>query len=236
MSRYTAEAVAEELRDALLQLIGDDVVAIWLYGASVFGHPFIDVDLHIIVKRELPRDTWSAIHSIQLDLARRAGYAREDLDFWYISLDDARGTANPRHLGPWTNGLVDEHWVLHRAHWRVGRCRVIHGLGPREVVRPPEWNELARVLWRELRSPEPSAYWVLQLCRVWASLETQDVVRSKLDSARWALQRLGDEHHAVVREAMRHYERGADSSSMDVIRERFPALLAEVRRRVDPFR
>ncbi len=233
MSRHSADAVAFELRDALLSLVGDEVAAIWLYGASVFGHPFVDVDVHVVMKRDLPVTLWERIQTIHREISRSTGVAREDLDWWYISLEAARGTASPKHLGPWTHGLIDEHWALHRAHWLGGRCKVIHGLRPESVVPPPTWAELQDVLMRELRSPEPNAYWSLQLCRVWASLMTRNVVRSKLDSARWALQRLDHEHHLVVREAMKHYERGADAVDLGVIKERFPALLGEVRRRID---
>ena len=45
----------------------------------------------------------------------------------------------------------------------------------------------------------------LQLCRVLASLETQDVVRSKLDSGAWALTRLPNEGHPAIQTAMRVY-------------------------------
>lgn len=59
------EAVADQLRALLVERLGSDVVAIWLYGASVFGHSAVDVDLHILLKRQLTSDEWNEVVDVK---------------------------------------------------------------------------------------------------------------------------------------------------------------------------
>lgn len=229
------EAVACRLRDLLIERLGSDVAAIWLYGATTFGHPAIDVDLHIVLERQLTPDEWNAVRTIHDHLVEMSSFPHEDLDFWYILLSDAKGSSNPRHLAPWANGLMDEHWALHRAHWLAGQRKIIHGPDPENIAQPPTWQQLESTLRRELERPapsDPSPYWVLQLVRVWASLETRDVVRSKLDSAAWALERLPREYHAIVEAATRFYRRSFKSGDERLIADAFPMFLEEIKRRV----
>lgn len=228
------EAVACRLRDLLLERLGCGVVAIWHYGAATFGHPAIDVNLHVVLRRQLTPDEWNAVTAIHDHLVEVSSFPHEDLDFWYISLSDAKASSHPRHLAPWANGLADAHWPLHRAHWLAGKCKVIHGPHPAEIVRPPTWEELQSALWQELERPglsDASPYWVLQLARVWASLETRDVVRSKLDSAAWALERLPWEFQAIVEAAMRFYRRCPKPGDEQLIADDFPMFIEEIRRR-----
>jgi hypothetical protein len=221
------------LRIELLNLLSVDLAAIWLYGASVFGQPFGDVDLHILLRRQLTAVEWAVVGETHVRLAREFRLSLDDLDFWYISLQDAVGSSSPQNLAPWGKGKRDEHWPLHRAHWIARRCEVVHGPEPSAVVQPPSWEELDVVLRRELRAPTPSAYWVLQLCRVWASLAMHDVVRSKVNLGNWALEVLAPDYHDIVIAAIHVYEDKGDPCNQSLIRERFPALLAEVRRQVD---
>ncbi len=218
-----ALAIATRVKDEVVDLLGDDVVAVWHYGSAVFGHPFIDVDMHTLLRRKpdkAEQDELNAIHD-------RSG---ADIDGWFILLDDARGTKDPFHLAPRREPISDEHWALHRAHWLAGRCVVLHGLSPSEVVVAPKWEELEATLHHELdHERTPGAYGVLQLCRVWASIETKDVVRSKLDSAAWALERLNPEHHGIVEAAGRFYRQEPLAEDEALLSERFAAFRSHVR-------
>lgn len=110
---------------------------------------------------------------------------------------------------------------------------MIHGLHPADIVQPPKWEQLKRTLRREVERSEPSPYWVLQLLRVWASLETRDVVRSKLDSAEWALERLPRQYHAIIQAAIHFYQRSSKSDDQSLIAEDFPMFVAEIRQWID---
>src|SRR3990172_6751880 len=45
---------ATRLRDGLVDLLGDDLTAVWLYGAPLFGPPFLDIDLHLLLNPPPP--------------------------------------------------------------------------------------------------------------------------------------------------------------------------------------
>jgi hypothetical protein len=161
-----------------------------------------------------------------------------DLDVWYITLDDARKRKQPATVGPWGAGFRDAHWALHRAHWLAGACVVVHGLSPADVVPEPDWGELEAVLRREAEEADASreagsAYWTLQLCRVLASLETRDVVRSKLDSGEWALERLPPGCASIIHAARRYYSGVAMAGDVDLIKAEFPAFHGVIRPLID---
>lgn len=228
-----ADLVAQSLSDSLRLIAGSDLCAVWLYGASVFGHPFVDIDLHILLQRQLSANAWESVRAAHTRLRESAGLLSEDLDFWYITVDDARSHRNPVHLSPWAAGLTDTHWALHRAHWLAGRLKIIYGPEPSSIVLPPEWHDIEKELRKELANPQPSAYWVLQLCRVWASLLTRDVVRSKLDSGKWALERLPKDYQALVKAAIRYYKRISNPEDQALIRDAFPSFRRKIQELVE---
>jgi hypothetical protein len=228
-----ADLVAKSLSDSLQLIAGSDLCAVWLYGASVFGHPYVYIDLHVILRRQLSAKAWESVRAAHARLGESAGLPPEDLDFWYITIDDARSHRNPVHMSPWAAGLTDKHWALHRAHWIAGRVNVIFGPKPSSIVSPPEWHDIERALRLELVNPQPSAYWVLQLCRVWASLLTRDVVRSKLDSGRWALEHLPKDYHALIQAAMRYYEHVRNPDDQGFILDGFHSFLRKIRELVE---
>lgn len=232
MDPQVADMIAGSLGDALRDLLGDDVAAIWLYGASTFGHPSIDLDVHVLLRRRLTSKEWNAVRELHHQLVRETPLGLDELDFWYILLASARETAPPSHMAPWCKGLWDKHWALHRAHWLAGQCRIVHGLDPSGVVQKPTWIELESILLTELKNVEADAYWVLQLCRVWASLATRNVVRSKIDSGRWAMERLSETYYDMIHAAIRYYEGSEGPDDPALIRMGFPEFVEVVRRKI----
>jgi hypothetical protein len=231
------QQVVAGLRDGLAELFRDDLAAIWLYGGSLFSTTALDIDLHILLRREPTTQEHEAIRRLHDSVSRDERWV-DELDTWYILLRDAHKPEPPPNVGAWNPGARDEHWALHRAHWLAGACIVVHGLAPREVVLEPAWEELAAVLRHELVAEardgnEPgsacSPYWTLQLCRVLASLGTHDVVRSKLDSGAWALRRLPSETHAIIEAAIRYYSRQPVQGDDELVRDAYPDFYAAVR-------
>jgi Domain of unknown function (DUF4111) len=102
------------------------------------------------------------------------------------------------------------------------------------VVPPPRWDELEAALRAELEAERDvtSAYWTLQLCRVLASLETGDVVRSKLDSGDWALKRLPTQAHVTINAALRYYSNRGRESDDALIKRSYPTFRRMVRRAI----
>ncbi|HXH22585.1 MAG TPA: aminoglycoside adenylyltransferase domain-containing protein [Dehalococcoidia bacterium] len=231
-----ARGAVRLLRASLLRGLGDDVAAIWLYGATIFGPRAIDVDLHVLL-RQPPGASGSKAIQAAHDTVERENPGI-DLDTWYILLDDARKPEPPPNVGPWHPGVRDEHWALHRAHWLAGAVIVVHGLAPQGIVPPPEWQEIEQALRRDAEEAGRvlsggSPYWTLQLCRILASLETRDVVRSKLDSGAWALERLGPGFAPIIRAAQRYYSGVARPGDLDLIKSGYPAFYEALKRLID---
>jgi hypothetical protein len=228
------QQVVFDLCDGLLDIFDTDLAAIWLYGAALFTPHALDIDLHIVLRQRPSSEEGEDIEALHTEISSGLPFS-DEIDSWYVLLEDAQRPEPPQNVGPWNPGPVDSHWALHRAHWLAGACIVVYGLTPDEVVAPPSWDELEQELRREAADPEAtssySAYWTLQLCRVLASLETRDVVRSKLDSGKWALQQLPEDAHIAIVAAMQSYSAGAADFRMAP--EYFTDFLEAIRPRLD---
>ena len=116
---------------------------------------------------------------------------------------------------------------------------LLHGAPPRDVVRPPTWEETLVALGHELAhvegglpkvSTEPFApFAVLNCCRIAHTLATRDSAVSKRESARWALASLPREWRAPVQAAVRWYDRGERPGDDRLLQERCAPLAAYVR-------
>jgi Domain of unknown function (DUF4111) len=229
--------VVRELRRGLIEVFSDDLAAIWLYGGSLFTPHALDIDLHILLRRIPDQFEGERLRELHARISKNVPWV-DELDAWYILLGDAGGSDDPSNVGPWHPGLKDNHWSLHRAHWLDRACIVVHGLDPSDVVQAPHRHELEATLRAELSveaeagERAASPYWTLQLCRVLASLESGDVVRSKPDSGAWALKRLPTRAHATINAAMRYYAGRSRENDEALIKRSYPAFRRIVRRAI----
>jgi hypothetical protein len=232
------------LRDALHGILGDDLVAIWAYGGttSVDGPPrSADLDTYIVVHRRPDDETVRRIEDAHEEIARAN---RIEWDAWYINVDDARRSEDPRHA--YHEGRRDTSWAVNRAHWLAGRYVQVFGPEPAEIVPPPSWPELEDELRRELEhlerhvlegdtDPYEATYAVLNGCRILHALETGSVAISKRAAGAWAIEHLPDRWHPALRAAARAYEGQATpgdeallatemASFVAMVRDRLPAL------------
>jgi hypothetical protein len=229
------------LRRGLLEIFGNDLVAVWLYGGSLFSPIALDIDLHILLARAPNEQEGQEIRELHATVSKNERWV-DEFDSWYILAQDARRAEPPPNIGPWHPGIPDSHWPLHRAHWLAGACIVVHGLTPSEVVQQPTWDEIEQTLRDELKDEAKdggregaadSPYWTLQLCRVLASLETGNVVRSKLDSGTWALERLPQQTHQIIKAAMRYYTRSSQRDDEELIKRQYAAFYGAIRLLID---
>jgi len=203
------------LRDGLRQILGDDLVALWVYGAVTFEdrpRHLGDVDTHAVLRRPLNRNTVQAIDTLHESTAQAAAI---EWDSWYILERDMASPLPPSHT--FRENLVDQAWALHRAHWLAKQFVLLHGCAPSALIQPPTWVELKEGLRSELSYIEqvvpvppyaaPSAaFTVLNGCRIIYSLRTRDVVISKRAASTWALTHLPEAWHEAIRAAQRAYD------------------------------
>ena len=208
-----AQDVCTLLVDGLKTVLADNLFGIYLYGALVFPETRYvkDIDLHVIVNRPLTAVQQEEIRHLHRTLAEEFPQVGDDIDAWYLLLDDAQKEPSPRHqINP---DLSDASWALHRAHIRAGFCIVLHGPEPEQVFPAPTWPEIVQGLEVELgyvkalltRYPE---YCILNLCRLIYSYQMKNAVISKRASAEWTLNQ-SDTWGNLIEAALRVYEEEA---------------------------
>jgi len=185
-----------------------------------------DIDFHAVVERPLTVRESEEIRRLHKELADEYPVVGDDLDGWYIMLDDAQQVSPPRHqVYP---DLFDNSWALHRAHIKAGYRIVLCGPEPEQVFPVPTWPELTAALEAERRFIETHLteypdYCVLNLCRLLYSYRTKDVVISKYTAAKWALDNYTTWRH-LIEAALRSYAREAreeDRRLLETETERF---------------
>ena len=209
-----ARTACERLRDALLALLGDNLAALWAYGAAVSPEPprrLGDLDVHSVLRKPPSQETVAAIESAQRQIESDLSI---ELDAWYILLDAAQGVRPPAHL--LSPHKTDEMWALHRSHLLSGRYVLLHGATPEDVVTQPAWEEVLAALRHELEyiegrlhlvESEPFApYAVLNCCRIAHTLATHNAAVTKRESASWALTSLPPRWRDPVLAAVRWYD------------------------------
>jgi hypothetical protein len=229
------------LREQLIAILGDDLVAVWAYGGttSVDGPPRSgDLDTYVILRRSPDAPTAQAIEDMQAAIAAEMGV---EWDAWYILEEDARRPESPRHA--YLPDRRDTSWAINRAHWLAGRYVQLYGPGPAEIVSPPTWSELEIDLHRELEhlerhvaegdtDPYEATYAFLNGSRIVRAVETGDAAISKRLAGRWALEHLPARWHAVLAAANRAYEGEATPDDMALLASEMAPFVAMVKERL----
>ena len=229
------------LRDELVAILGDDVVAIWAYGGTVAveGPPrSADLDTYVIVRRPIDERTAQAIDDAHAAIAGDLGV---DWDAWYVLEADAGRREAPRHA--FRPDRRDTSWAINRAHWLAGRYAHIHGREPAEVVPVPAWADLEAELDRELEHIErhvaegdtdhyEATYAILNGSRILHAVETGDAALSKRSAGQWALEHLSDRWHAVLHAAGRSYDGQALPNDTELLAAEMAPFVAMVRERL----
>lgn len=230
-----ARAAWLRLRDELVDILGDELLAMWAYG-SLIGpdRPLraADLDTHVVLNGHPDAATAQRIQeALHHD-------PRVEFDAWFITLDDARRAAPPPHA--FLEGRRDTAWAVHRAHWLTGRVITIHGPQPAEVVPPPTWDEVLADLDRELEHVErhikegdtdryEASYALLNGSRILRSLETRDPVLSKREAGIWALASLPGRWHPALDAALRAYDGSATPDDASLLAAEMGPFVAMVR-------
>ncbi|MGH2377224.1 MAG: aminoglycoside adenylyltransferase domain-containing protein [Candidatus Limnocylindria bacterium] len=226
------------LRDGLRLVLGDDLVALWGYGARALPDPPLrlgDVDAFAVLRRAPTQRRARQIRSAHETITREL---ETDLDVGYIVARDAAHRDPPHDVLRADRRY--ETWALHRAHWLAGRYVLLHGKTPDEVVSPTTWAELERALRLELEHLErhvaagdddlyETSYAILNGSRILYSLANRDVVTSKRAAGGWALEHLPARWRGAIRAATRAYDGEATARDLRALRAAMAPFVAMVR-------
>lgn len=237
----TARRAWTRLRDELVALLGDDLVAIWAYGGTTappISPRLGDLDTCVVVRRPIDPRTLQALETIQAAIASELGV---EWDTWYLLEADARARELPRdHFRP---DRQDATWAINRGHWLGGAYVHLFGAEPAEIVAPPEWRESLVALTREMEhleshaaagdtDPYEATYAFLNGSRILRALSTRDVAISKRAAGPWALEHLPVRWHPVLLAAGRAYDGEATSEDTELLAAEMAPFVAMVRDRL----
>ena len=196
------------------EVLGPDVVGAYLFGSAVLGglQPDSDLDVLVVSRRATTRAEKQALVDRLLSLSRRPRHleltitADGALDFQYG--DWWRREFESGNVEPWSGtAAANDLTVLIAMVLTAGRPLL--GPPPGEVLPPVSRPNLTRAM---LEGIEPlladldddTRNVVLTLARIWTTLGTGEF-RSKDAAADWALERLPEEHRAVLARARAIY-------------------------------
>ena len=248
----TALAAAEALRDALLAILRDDLVAMWVDGGTTFANrPLVTGDLDIVAvldhltADERDPNVWQHDPASRASrvLAAHQAVEREhglDIDGNYLVRSEMGSHDRPgaafvaarRHNG----------WPIVRDHWLAGQYVHLHGdVRPEDLVVAPTPEDMRRALSRELEhlerhvhegdaaDPYEATYAIWNGCRILATLATGSAVRSKRSAGDWGLANLSDRWHPAIHAAGRSYDGAASAEDHELLRTTMPRFVEMVR-------
>jgi hypothetical protein len=231
------EEIIQAFRDGLLEILASKLYGVYLYGAVVFPETKYtgDIDFHVVLTEPLTADEQEELNDFHQSLAREYPTYGNEMDGYYILLQDAKGIVPPRSQ-MW-NLATDNSWALHREHIRAGKCMVLHGPDPKEMYPPATWPELEDALRDELayverHLSEYPAYCILNLCRLIYSFRTRDVVISKTASAEWAEVNY-PQWKELIRLAQRSYRGKGTTSEEAFMEHKLPDMFEFSCRRIE---
>jgi Aminoglycoside adenylyltransferase, C-terminal domain len=236
-----ARAAWTRLRDEMLAILGDDLVALWGHGGMTAADPSVrhgDLDSYAVLARAPDEATAHSIREAEDRIVHEHGL---ESDAWYVLADDARRAESPSHAS--REGRRDTAWAIHRAYWLACRYVHLHGEQPREIVPIPSWAELSVDLQRELEhlerhvferddDPYEATYAILNGSRILHAVDTRDVVISKRSAGVWALEHLPGRWHETLRAAGRAYDGHETAEDVQLLAAAMGPFVAMVRERL----
>jgi Domain of unknown function (DUF4111) len=226
------------LRDELMAILGDDLVAVWAFGGTASAPqtaPFGDLDTFVVVRTSVDARTAQALAATEATIADETGV---EWDTWYVLDEDARRPEPIRHA--WRDRR-NETWAIDRAHFLAGRYVLLHGAEPGDVVPPPTAAEIETALAAEVdhlerhveagdTDPYEATYAFLNGSRIIRAIETGEAAMSKREAGPWALEHLPGRWQPALDAAMRAYDGRASRADEALLAREMAPFVAMVRR------
>lgn len=251
-----AAAACRRARDELIEILGQDLVALWLAGGTTFPDRPLkpgDLDLAGVVAHVDPEERryslWkdepsSRPHRVYTALAAIGCDSGRSVDAMFFLREDM-GASEPPGEAFKVRG-VHATWPIHRASWNAGQYVSLHGPEPADMVTVPTRQELETALDRELEhlerhvyegdasDPYEATYAMWNGSRILYTLRTGSPVVSKRSAGRWGLENLDGRWHPALRAADRSYDGRADSEDEKLLEATMPDFVAMVRAELPP--
>ena len=250
-----ARAASLRLTDEIRDVLGDDVVAVWVDGGSTFAdrprHRTGDVDMCIVVATVGPDerrpDVWRAdpaSRPARLGVAQDALAGELGVAFDPVYLLEADMGSGALPTRAFQEDRPHHTWPVSRAHWLAGQYVHLSGRRPEDIVVAPTDAEMARALDRELEhlerhvyegdaaDPYEATYAVWNGCRILYTLATGSPVVSKRSAGDWGLDRLPVRWHPAIRAAGRVYDEEGTAEDEALLARDMAPFVAMVRARL----
>jgi predicted nucleotidyltransferase len=228
LNRATPRPEVNELLDALTNglrnILGDQLVAVYLFGSATTGDfdAESDVDVVAVTADKIEDDTFAALQTMHAQIATIDSWCATQLEISYIPRRAIRRYDPADVLHPRLDRGKEQtlHMMRHDADWVVQRHLIrergltLLGPAPAMLIDPvapddlrlamlellPEW--LAPMLENppDVRTRGYQSFIVLSICRILYTLEHGDVV-SKNAAARWGEETLHARWTPLIRGA-----------------------------------
>lgn len=251
LTEDVASRVAEEFTKRSRQILGDNLVGVYLHGSAVMGcfNPVkSDVDLIVLVEHE-PSDTvkrafmemvvsldeTGPAKGIEMSVVRR-GVCKPfvyptpfELHFSKMHLDWYR--SNPEDYIAKMKG-TDRDLA---AHFTVIRARgvCLYGAPIDEVFGEVPKKDYMDSIWRDIEEAEnaiaeDTMYLTLNLARVLA-FQMDGSVLSKQEGGEWGIKNLPEKYHGLLREALSEYRGAKPEYDRNAAKEYASEMLQRIR-------
>jgi predicted nucleotidyltransferase len=243
----------ERLLNSVREVLGDNVVGVYLFGSAVHGglKPFSDVDVMVVATQPMSTTHKRRLISTLLEISRKPRH----LELTIVVESDIRPWRYPPRLefqyGDWWREEFErgeyEPWeelnpdLASLIRMVLNADTPLQGPPPGEIFDsvPPADYIAALVhgieaLLQDLESDARNV--VLTLARIWSGVAT-DQMRSKDTAADWALSRLPEQHRGVLAEARSIYLGNQQQQSNDFVpraRAYSEHVVAEIHKQVGP--
>jgi hypothetical protein len=248
--------LASALRRMLGDVLGDDLVAMWVHGGTTFAdRPLVpgDLDVCVVVAHVEPEERRPGVWANDADsrpyriVRGTVAVAKQrdaHVDLTFLLASELRGEG----LVP--DAFDEDHpntgWAVLRAHLLAGQYVHVVGPAPADLLTPPTDDELRYALDRELEhlerhvhdgdnaDPYEATYAMWNGCRILYTLATGSPVVSKRSAGEWGLAQLPDRWHAAIEAAGRSYDGVAADGDVALLRDTMSPFVAWVREKLPP--